>query len=90
MCAGICGRVYLNVCVSMRVHASLNAIERPNKRGERNRGGRGVRASERENHRENARERENEREQEREVGGWGRDPKKCTGRDWGMGSSTIS
>jgi len=25
-----------------------------------------------------------------EVGGWGRDPKKCTGRDWGMGSSTIS
>ena len=20
-----------------------------------------------------------------EVGGWGRDPKKCTGRDWGMG-----
>ena len=27
---------------------------------------------------------------EREVGGWGRDPKKCTGRDWGMGSSTIS
>jgi len=20
---------------------------------------------------------------------WGRDPKKCTGRDWGMGSSTI-
>ena len=24
-----------------------------------------------------------------EVGGWGRDPKKCTGRDWGMGSSTI-
>ena len=25
----------------------------------------------------------------REVGGWGRDPKKCTGRDWGMGSSTI-
>jgi len=22
-----------------------------------------------------------------EVGGWGRDPKKCTGRDWGMGSS---
>ena len=26
----------------------------------------------------------------REVGGWGRDPKKCTGRDWGMGSSTIS
>jgi len=26
---------------------------------------------------------------EREVGGWGRDPKKCTGRDWGMGSSTI-
>ena len=22
-------------------------------------------------------------------GGWGRDPKKCTGRDWGMGSSTI-
>ena len=26
---------------------------------------------------------------EREGGGWGRDPKKCTGRDWGMGSSTI-
>ena len=25
----------------------------------------------------------------REVGGWGRDPQKCTGRDWGMGSSTI-
>jgi len=25
----------------------------------------------------------------REVGGWGRDPKKCTGRDRGMGSSTI-
>jgi len=25
----------------------------------------------------------------REVGGWGRDPKKCTRRDWGMGSSTI-
>jgi len=25
----------------------------------------------------------------REVGGWGRDPKKCTGRDWGMGASTI-
>ena len=25
-----------------------------------------------------------------EVGGWGRDPKKCTGRDWGMGSSSIS
>ena len=25
----------------------------------------------------------------REVGAWGRDPKKCTGRDWGMGSSTI-
>ena len=25
----------------------------------------------------------------REVGGWGRDPKKCTGRDWVMGSSTI-
>ena len=25
----------------------------------------------------------------REVGGWGRHPKKCTGRDWGMGSSTI-
>ena len=24
-----------------------------------------------------------------EVGGWGRDPKKCTGRDWGMGSSTT-
>ena len=24
-----------------------------------------------------------------EVGGWGRDPKKCMGRDWGMGSSTI-
>ena len=24
-----------------------------------------------------------------EVGGWGRDTKKCTGRDWGMGSSTI-
>jgi len=26
---------------------------------------------------------------QREVGGWGRDPQKCTGRDWGMGSSTI-
>jgi len=26
---------------------------------------------------------------EGEVGGWGRDPKKCMGRDWGMGSSTI-
>ena len=25
----------------------------------------------------------------REVGGWGREPKKCTGRDWEMGSSTI-
>ena len=25
----------------------------------------------------------------REVGGWGRDPQKCSGRDWGMGSSTI-
>ena len=25
----------------------------------------------------------------REVGGWGRDPQKCTGRGWGMGSSTI-
>ena len=25
----------------------------------------------------------------REVGDWGRDPKKCTGRGWGMGSSTI-
>ena len=25
----------------------------------------------------------------REVGSWGRDPKICTGRDWGMGSSTI-
>ena len=24
-----------------------------------------------------------------EVGGWGRDPQKCTGRDWGMGSTTI-
>ena len=24
-----------------------------------------------------------------EVGGWGRDSKKCTGRDWSMGSSTI-
>jgi len=24
-----------------------------------------------------------------EVGGWGRDTKKCTERDWGMGSSTI-
>jgi len=24
-----------------------------------------------------------------EVGGWGRDQKICTGRDWGMGSSTI-
>jgi len=24
-----------------------------------------------------------------EVGGWGRDPKKSTGRDWGMGSSNI-
>ena len=23
------------------------------------------------------------------MGGGGRDPKKCTGRDWGMGSSTI-
>jgi len=21
-----------------------------------------------------------------EIGGWGRDPNKCTGRDWGMGS----
>jgi len=29
------------------------------------------------------------RHSRREVGGWGRDPKKCTGRDWGMGSSTI-
>ena len=29
------------------------------------------------------------RVQEGEVGGWGRYPKKCTGRDWGMGSSTI-
>jgi len=29
------------------------------------------------------------RMQEGEVGGWGRDPQKCTGRDWGMGSSTI-
>ena len=29
------------------------------------------------------------RQEEREVGGWGRDPKKCTGRDWGTGSSTI-
>ena len=28
-------------------------------------------------------------ESEREVGGWGRDPQKCTGRDWGMGPSTI-
>ena len=26
---------------------------------------------------------------QREVGGWGLDPKKCTERDWGMGSSTI-
>ena len=39
-------------------------------------------------------EREGGRESENvapagEVGGWGRDPKKCTGRDWGMGSSTI-
>jgi len=25
----------------------------------------------------------------REVGGWGRDPKKYTGRDWGMRSSAI-
>jgi len=25
----------------------------------------------------------------REGGGWGRDQKKCTGRGWGMGSSTI-
>jgi len=25
----------------------------------------------------------------REVGGWGRDPKICTGRHWGMGPSTI-
>ena len=25
----------------------------------------------------------------REVGGWGRDPKKCTGRGRGMGSSTV-
>ena len=25
----------------------------------------------------------------REVGGWGRDPKKCTKSIWGMGSSTI-
>ena len=24
-----------------------------------------------------------------EVGGWGRDPKKCTGSIWGMGSNTI-
>ena len=24
-----------------------------------------------------------------EVGGWGRDPKICMGRHWGMGSSTI-
>jgi len=24
-----------------------------------------------------------------EVGGWGRDPNKCTGSIWGMGSSTI-
>ena len=24
-----------------------------------------------------------------EVGGWGGDPKKCTGSIWGMGSSTI-
>ena len=24
-----------------------------------------------------------------EVEGWGRDPKICTGRHWGMGSSTI-
>ena len=28
-------------------------------------------------------------QQQREVEGWGGDPKKCTGRDWGMGSSTI-
>jgi len=28
-------------------------------------------------------------EREWEVGGWGRDPKKFTWRDWGMGSSTI-
>ena len=28
-------------------------------------------------------------QRDKEVGGWGRDPKKCTGRDWGMGSSTI-
>ena len=33
--------------------------------------------------------REGERHTRGEVGGWGRDPKKCTGRDWGMGSSTI-
>jgi len=26
---------------------------------------------------------------DREVGGWGPDPKNGTGRDWGMGSSTI-
>jgi len=25
----------------------------------------------------------------REVGGWGRDPKKCTGRDWGMESYPL-
>jgi len=38
-------------------------------------------------------ERERERKKrdyvQREVGGWGRDPTKCTGRDWGMGASTI-
>ena len=33
--------------------------------------------------------RTNQRAPHREVGGWGRDPKKCTGRGWGMGSSTI-
>jgi len=30
-----------------------------------------------------------QKEYRREVGGWGRDPKKCTGRGWGMGSSSI-
>jgi len=29
------------------------------------------------------------RSSEGEVGGWGRDPKKCTGRGWRMGSSTV-
>jgi len=47
---------------------------------------------EREKEKERQRERRGKRDQnevDREVGGWGRDPKKCTGRDWGMGSSTI-